>query len=145
MSLRRRRIIFYFETHNQLNAIKQLAGRDAEIIAAGDAATVEAAIRLYKQVDTILVERQHKDGASLRILTSAKSQLPTARRVMLVSTEAVAGVYEAVYERVVDSLVFKPCREDQVRDALGLGPMPELLVPDRDAGRMTASRVTSKA
>lgn len=145
MSLRRRRIIFYFETHNQLNAIKLLAGRDAEIIAAGDAATVEAAIRLYKHVDTILVERQHKEGASLRILTSAKSQLPNARRVMLVSTEAVAGVYEAVYERVVDSLIFKPCREDQVRDALGLGPMPELLMPDRDTVRGTASRVTSKA
>lgn len=120
MISRRRRIIFYFETHQQLQAVKTLGGRDAEVIAASDSATVEAAIRLYKQVDLVLVERQNKDGPSLRILASARQLLPSAKRVIIASSDAITGVYEAVYDRVIDSLLFAPCREEQLRDALGL-------------------------
>jgi DNA-binding NtrC family response regulator len=120
MTHRRKRIIFYFETHHQLQAIKDMTGREAEVIAASDAATVEAAIRLYKQVDIVLAERQNKDGASLRILEAAKEQLPSAKRVMIASSDAIAGVYEAVYNRVIDVLVFTPCREDKIRESLGL-------------------------
>lgn len=142
MSARRRRIIFYFETHPQLQAIKRLSGREAEIIAASDAATVEAAIRLYRQVDVILAERNNTTGASLQILASAKEQLPGVTRVMIASSDAIAGVYEAVYERVIDALLFTPCREDKLREALGLGPSPEAVLGEPLTARIrpTAAR-----
>lgn len=120
---RRKRILFYFESHSLLETVKRITGRDAEIIAANDQATIEAAIRLYKHVDTVLVERQNPKGPSLKVLEEAQHHLCQVKRILLASPDAISGVYEAVYKRVVDSLLFLPCREDQLRDVLGVAPI----------------------
>lgn len=122
MTNRRKRFLFYFESHALLENIKKIIGRDVEMIAAHDRATIEAAIRLYKQVDIILVERQDPKGPSLKVLEEAQNHLPGVKRVMFANPDAIAGVYEAVYKRVVESLVFVPCREDQLREVLGVFP-----------------------
>jgi response regulator RpfG family c-di-GMP phosphodiesterase len=120
MAERRRRIVFYFETAATLAAIKDLIGRQVDLIAAGDASTVEAALRIYKQVDVVLAEKSSGNTSSLDIMATATLARPDLKRVMLVDPAHMEGVYEALRNRTIDGLLMSPWRPAQLCDTLGL-------------------------
>lgn len=120
MTVRRRRIVFYFESTGTLAIIKRLVGRQADLIAAGDAPTVEAALRLYKQVDVLLAEKSCGKTTSLDIMTTATTDRPDVKRIMLVDPACMEGVYEALRNRIIDGLLMCPWKPEQLCETLGL-------------------------
>lgn len=148
MTNRRKRILFYFESHTLFENIKKITGRDVEMIAARDQATIEAAIRLYKQVDIVLVERENPKDPSLKILQEAQQHLPGVKRVMIANPDAINGVYDAVSKQVIHSLLFMPYRDEQLRDVLGISPidvqksLPSVIRSSQDRPKVLRSVMT---
>src|SRR5687767_1184909 len=116
MTNRRSRVIVYAERSETLLQFKQRTNRSVEMIAASDLATVEAALRVYSQVDTVIAEKSSERNTSISALRLAELVHPGARRVMIVECDAMAGVYTAVREGSVAELVFMPLDEGQVRE-----------------------------
>ncbi len=141
MAERRRRIVFYFETAATLATVKDLIGRQVDLIAAGDASTVEAALRIYKQVDVILAEKSSGKTSSLDIMATATLARPDLKRVMLVDPANMEGVYEALRNRTIDGLLMSPWRPAQLCETLGLQleakPTPAVAL------RRTSDRITA--
>jgi hypothetical protein len=117
---RRKRIILYTERPETLSTLKLVTGRAVELISAGDLGTIEAAMRLYQQVDAVVCEKTGTKNAAITVLRLAERLQPLASRVLMVDHDAMAGVYDAVHDRTVGSLLFMPIKLDQLRSALGL-------------------------
>ncbi|MBC7784784.1 MAG: hypothetical protein H7144_13180 [Burkholderiales bacterium] len=103
-----------------LTEVKLTTGRVADLISASDGATIEAAMRLYKQIDIVVVEKTAATKTGIRLLHVARTLHPRAKRVLLVETDALADAYSAVHDGTVDVMLFKPFRLDQLREAFGL-------------------------
>lgn len=132
MTPRRRRVLLYHERNLILQETRQIAGRAVELISAGDLATIEAALRLYQQVDAVISEKSSARVTPITILRLAERLHPQARRVMLVEHEAMSGVYDAVHDRTISHLLFLPARAEQLREAMGLpDPAPPVEAPPK--------------
>lgn len=140
MTPRRRRVLLFHERALILQETRTLAGRAVELIAASDFATIEAALRLYQQIDVVMSEKSSARVTPITILRLAEQLHPQAKRVMLVEHEAMAGVYDAVHDRTINHLVFLPVRIEQLREAMGIpeaAPAPEPMPKYEPVSRIT--------
>ncbi len=139
---RRQRIVFYFERQQTLQEIKKLTGKSVELIAASDTATIEAAIRLYSQINVIIAERSGLTSPALALLQFAESNKPNINRVMFAGSCAMTGVYEAMHTGTINALLFCPSTTEQICDALGLQTVATPVAAgamNRQIGRLASS------
>ena len=116
----RRRLIAYTENPLTFAALRNAFGRQSELIASTDFATAEAALRLYKKIDGVIVEKASLKDTAIKVLSAAQNSHPEVARVMLVHAESVQGVYEAVRARTITHLQFLPLDEDTLFESVGM-------------------------
>jgi hypothetical protein len=129
MMNRRSRVIVYADRSETLLQFKQQSNRSIEMIAATDLATVEAALRVYSQVDTVIAEKSSERNTSIAALRLAELVHPAARRVLIVECDWMKGVYTAVREGAVAEVLFMPLCVQQMRELLGLEAKTNLDTP----------------
>jgi hypothetical protein len=130
MSLRRRVILFYQQPQT-LSQLKRWAGRDVEVVAAIDWPTLEATLRLYQKIDGFAAERSSAEDKSLDVMKLVKNRRPDVRRVLLVEQEAMAGVCEALHDKLFAQMLFFPLRNDELSRAFDVAPVAPAAVPRR--------------
>ncbi len=120
----KKRIILFHDSSSLLTEVKLVTSKSASLITAGDRTTAEAALKLYSQVDVIVVEKSTMDNTPIEILATAKSCNPLTRRILIVESDAISSAYQAIHSGVVQEYFVKPVRLDQLRTAMGL-PQPQ--------------------
>src|SRR5690349_6258081 len=94
---RRRRVIVYFERAETRAAFRLHAHRSMEMIAASDLATVEAALRVYSDVDAVIAEKSAALGGAVAALRLAQEIHPSADRLLILENEAMTGISDALH------------------------------------------------
>ncbi|HEY0008236.1 MAG TPA: hypothetical protein VGB55_05905 [Tepidisphaeraceae bacterium] len=128
MTERRRRVILYYQQQPTFAKVKRWAHRSVDLIAASDLATLDATLRLYSQIDAVVAERSSVDDASLDVLRAAVARRPATPRVMLVEQEAMAGVCEALHEKLITHLMFLPINLDELSRSTGVIPSTQIIM-----------------
>lgn len=108
MQSRRKRFIVHCHSSGTLLQIREALGRSVELIIANDVKTFEAALRLYQQVQAVIVEKSPEIRLPELPLTHARTSQPSMPRVLLVDFEAMRDAHTALTSGLVTRLVFTP-------------------------------------
>jgi len=116
----RRRIVICAERLSTLKQIRQIIGRQADILVAGDLATVTAVLRLYNRIDAFITETTTARSLPMSALSLIRQARPGCSRILVVEQDVAQGVYDAVRDQTVTHLQFLPLRPDDLLQCLGL-------------------------
>lgn len=91
-----------------------------EFVVAGDLPTLEAALRLYHQVDGLLVENRPTLGFPEHAMKMAAELLPKVPRVGLVDCEFTSNIHTAVALGLITRVVMLPFSSLELASAVGV-------------------------
>jgi len=117
---RRKRLIVHCHHPQTLAEVRNALARTVEFVVAGDMPTLEAALRLYHQVDGLLVENRPPAGFPERALKMSAERLPEVPRIGLVDCEATSGVHTALASGLITRIVLMPFSSLELASAAGV-------------------------
>jgi len=121
---RRKRLIVHCHQPHTLAQVRNALSRGVEFVVASDVPTLEAALRLYHQVDGLLVENRPTLGFPERAMKMATDFLPNMPRIGLVDCEATSGVHAAVANGLITRVVLIPFTPLELASAVGVEAAP---------------------
>lgn len=117
----RRKVVLYYERPTTQRSLLPILDRAFQVIASPDAATIEAAIRIYRPV-IVLAEYADSYRRTTMVLQWATSLAPESRRIVLCSMDTMIKGFDAVREGIADQPLIWPGDSADLLSALGIAP-----------------------
>lgn len=115
----RRKLVLYFERPGTERSLRAVLDRAFHVISSNEAATIEAAIRIYRPV-IVIAEIGESYRRTEMILQWATTLAPDSRRIALCRSDAMSKGFDAVREGIADEPLIWPGSTEDLLSSLGM-------------------------